>query len=115
MFVAWRKVVRRIWKVPNTTHCNLLPTINSSLPIEIALEKRCAKFIHSCLNGNNLIIKSTSISAITLIDFSLQITIDIFVINIRFQEIHGFYQLVIYYSILMISLSNMFVLRLKTL
>ena len=36
-----------------------------SLPIEIALEKRCAKFIHSCLNSNNLNIKTTSISAIT--------------------------------------------------
>ena len=50
MFVAWRKVVRRLWKVPNMTHCNLLSTINSSLLIEIALEKRCAKCIHSCLN-----------------------------------------------------------------
>ena len=65
MFVAWRKVVRRLWKLPNMTHCNLLSTINSSLPIEIALERRCAKFIHSCLNSNNLIIKATSISAIT--------------------------------------------------
>ena len=64
-FVAWRKVVRRLWKVPNMTHCNLLSTINSSLSIAIALEKRCAKFIHSCLNSNNLIIKTTSISAIT--------------------------------------------------
>ena len=33
MFVAWCKVVRRLWKVPNMTHCNLLSTINSSLPI----------------------------------------------------------------------------------
>ena len=47
------------------THCNLLPIISSSFSIEIALEKRCAKFIHSCLNSNNLIIKTTSISAIT--------------------------------------------------
>ena len=47
MFVAWRKVVRRQWKVPNMTHCNLLSAINSSLPFEIALKKRCAKFIHS--------------------------------------------------------------------
>ena len=65
MFVAWRKVVRKLWKLSNMTHCNLLSTINSSLPIEIALEKRCAKCIHSCLNSNNLIIKTTSISAIT--------------------------------------------------
>ena len=47
------------------THCNLLPTINSSLPLEITIEKRCAKFIHTCLNSNNLIIKSTAISALT--------------------------------------------------
>ena len=46
------------------THCNLLPTINGSLPIEIALEKRRAKFIHSCLNYKYLTIKTTSISAI---------------------------------------------------
>ena len=64
MFVSWRKVVRRIWKLPNMTHYNLLTTINSSPP-EIALEKRCAKFIRSCLNSNNLISKSTSISALT--------------------------------------------------
>ena len=47
------------------TRCNLLLTTNISLPIEIALEKRCAKFIHSYLNSNNLIIKSTSISTLT--------------------------------------------------
>ena len=28
------------------THCNLLLTTNSSIPIDIALEKGCAKFIH---------------------------------------------------------------------
>ena len=65
MFVAWHKVVRKLQKLPNMTHCNFLSTINSSLPIEIAFEKRCAKVIHSCLNSNNLIIKTTSISAIT--------------------------------------------------
>ena len=57
--------MRRLWKLPNMTHCNFLLKINSSLPIEIALEKRCAKFIHSCLNSNNLIVKNTPIFAIT--------------------------------------------------
>ena len=51
MFVTWRRVVGILWRLPNMTHCNLQPTINCSLPIEIA------KFIHSCLNSNNLIIK----------------------------------------------------------
>ena len=51
------------WKLPNMTHYNLLPTINSSLTINTAFEKRSAKFIYSCLNSDYLIIKSTSISA----------------------------------------------------
>ena len=37
-YIAWRKVVRRIWKIPSTTHCNLLPTINKSLPIEFLIK-----------------------------------------------------------------------------
>ena len=39
-YIAWRKVVRRIWKIPSTTHCNLLPAINKSLPIEFLMEKK---------------------------------------------------------------------------
>ena len=38
-YTAWRKVVRRIWKIPSTTHCNLKPSINKSLPIEFLMEK----------------------------------------------------------------------------
>ena len=44
-YIAWRKAVRRIWKIPSTTHSNLSPVINKSLPIEILMEKRCDKFI----------------------------------------------------------------------
>ena len=40
-FTAWRKSIRQIWKVPNTTHCNLLSSINSSVPIIINLERCC--------------------------------------------------------------------------
>ena len=39
-YVAWRKAVHKLWRLPYTTHCNLLHTINNSLPIEISLEKR---------------------------------------------------------------------------
>ena len=45
-YVAWRKTIQRLWKIPNTTHCKLLSSINSSEPIIVyKLEKRCAKFI----------------------------------------------------------------------
>ena len=47
-FTAWRKSIRRLWNIPNTTHCNLLSSINSSVPIVINLERRCAKFIWFC-------------------------------------------------------------------
>ena len=62
-YIAWRKVVRRIWKIPSTTHCNLLPAINKSLPIEFLMEKRCAKFIWSCFNSHNLIVRNISMAA----------------------------------------------------
>ena len=42
-YIAWRKVVRRIWKIPSTTHCNLLPAINKSLPNEFLMEKGVLK------------------------------------------------------------------------
>ena len=63
LYVAWRKVIRRLWKLPNTNHCNLLHTINNCLPIDVILEKRCAKFVWSCINSKNNIVKSISTSA----------------------------------------------------
>ena len=45
--------MRILWHLPYTTHCNLLHTINNSLPIEISLEKRSVKSIWSCVNSEN--------------------------------------------------------------
>ena len=39
-YVLWRKMVRLLWNLPRTTHCDFLSTINSSLPMDIALEKK---------------------------------------------------------------------------
>ena len=50
VYVAWRKVKRRIWKLPNTAHNGIIQSIASN--IHIFLEKRLIKFIHSALNGN---------------------------------------------------------------
>ena len=58
--VAWRKVVRKLWRLPYITHCNLLHTINHSLPIQISLEKRGVKSIWSCLNSDNCVVKTIS-------------------------------------------------------
>ena len=39
-YVSWRKMVRLLWNLPRTTHFDFLSTINSSLPMDIALEKK---------------------------------------------------------------------------
>ena len=63
-FVAWRKSIRRLCKLPNTTHCLLLPHINDCILIEFVLGQRCAQFIWSCLNcSSNAINKTIAISA----------------------------------------------------
>ena len=62
-YTAWWNVVRRIWKIPSTTHCNLLPSINKSLLIEFLKEKGRAKFIWSYFNSHNLIVRNISLAA----------------------------------------------------
>ena len=63
-YTAWRKVIRKAWCLSFTTHCRFLHTINNSLPIDVQLEKRCLKFLHSCLNSSNEVVKSISLSSI---------------------------------------------------
>ena len=43
----------------------LLIVFNDCISIDIVLEQRCAKFIWSCLNSYNTIIKNTALSAIS--------------------------------------------------
>ena len=52
-YTAWIKVIRKAWCLPFNTHCRFLYTINNSLPIDVQLEKRCLKFLHSCINSSN--------------------------------------------------------------
>ncbi len=53
LFVAWRKTIRRIWKINYRTHNNLLHHINNCLPIDIQLEKRCIKYIWNLINSEH--------------------------------------------------------------
>ena len=39
-YTAWRKVIRKAWCLPFTTHCRFLYTINNSLPIDVQLEEK---------------------------------------------------------------------------
>ena len=57
-------MVRLLWNLPRTTNCDFLLTINSSLPMDIALEKRCSKFLWACLNSENKVGKMVTLSSI---------------------------------------------------
>ena len=54
-YTTWRKCIRRILGVPNTTHCNILHLICEDIDITSQLYNRCIKFIHSIVNGKNTI------------------------------------------------------------
>ena len=52
-YVAWRKAIRRIWKLSSRTPNNLLHLINLCLPIDVTLEKRSIRYIWNLINGEN--------------------------------------------------------------
>ncbi len=47
-----------VWRVPWTTHCNLLPHLAGVMDPELWFSKRCIKFIKMALNSNNIIVRT---------------------------------------------------------
>jgi hypothetical protein len=45
--VAWRKSLRRIWYLPQHTHCYLLPIVGQCLPILNEICRRSLNFVRS--------------------------------------------------------------------
>ena len=56
-YVAWRRTIRKLWVLPNTTHCKYLHTINNSSPINFMLEKRCLSLFGLVLTVIILLLK----------------------------------------------------------
>ena len=50
--IAWRKIKRRIWKIPPTSHKYIVHNLSSDC--KKLLENRIIKFIHNALNINNM-------------------------------------------------------------
>ena len=36
--IRWRMALRRIWNLPNNTHCDILPLLSSQYPLDIQLK-----------------------------------------------------------------------------
>ena len=55
---AWRKTIRRIWRIDKRTHNLLIHAINNYLPISLLLEKKIIKFIWNLFNSRYSVHKS---------------------------------------------------------
>ena len=54
--IAWRKSLRRVWRLPYATHCYLLPLLSQCLPLADEICKRSLNFIRICLcNSSRLV------------------------------------------------------------
>ena len=49
--VTWRKIKRRIWKIPPRTHNNLVCNITNN--IDTIIDKCLVKFIYNSINHSN--------------------------------------------------------------
>ena len=58
--VNWRIALRRIWRIPNNTHCDMLPLLASQSPIDIQLYCRFLKFYRSLTESENFLVRFLS-------------------------------------------------------
>jgi len=53
---AWRTGLRRVWKIPNTAHSDLVHMMSDKLPIFDEICRRSLLFIHKCFfHSSNLV------------------------------------------------------------
>jgi hypothetical protein len=55
--IAWRKGIRRIWRLPNTTHSALIPELCGTMPLVDLFYKRMLNLVYRCLNSQSSLVK----------------------------------------------------------
>ena len=60
IYKAWRMALRRVWRVPWRTHCNLLPHLAEVMAPELWFAKRAINFVNLAINSQNQYVKSVS-------------------------------------------------------
>ena len=57
LYVAWRTAMKKVWRLPWTTHNEYIPLIADVLPPNLLIEKRAIKFVNKLLASNNSTVK----------------------------------------------------------
>ena len=55
--VGWRKLLRSLWGVQRTTHCNVIMVLSNQIPLIVTLQNRFIRFMSKCLSSSNCILK----------------------------------------------------------
>ena len=72
LYVAWWKAIRKIWKIPNISHCRLLPYINDcNSMLDSILERRCIRFLYNIFNSESQLYTSMIKHSLTNCDSTL--------------------------------------------
>ena len=64
LYVAWRKVLRKVWVLPYRTHCKLLPPITGLFPAKVMFYKRFITHFLAGLNNDNVMVSTVYRSAL---------------------------------------------------
>ena len=54
--ITWRRGIKKIWRLPNTTHSSLLPGLCKTIPLIDLLYKRSLKLVYRCLNSRSFVV-----------------------------------------------------------
>ena len=56
--VSWRTALRRIWRIPQNSHCRLVPLLANCLPLNLIFCRRLTRFVSSCLSSESQLVSS---------------------------------------------------------
>ena len=59
-YTAWRKAIRKVWRLPYRSHCHLPHLICNDMDIEVQLHKRFLKFLHKAYHSGNVVTETLS-------------------------------------------------------
>ncbi len=55
---AWRKALRKMWRLSPITHCDVITLISDCIPLEVSLQLRFCQFSFNILKYGSHILKT---------------------------------------------------------